>query len=222
MSMLRIGLVLFSLSATSAGAEVIIAGGSGSFYCEDGADIIKMIESAAKGRGATLGDTCKPIVPGTKIDATSVNWIDDLAVGRGEVDGKKDVAFIARKQTPMPTSEGRTYKRVSSVDVRNSPDKWAGRDIEFRNVSIYWVDDDDVRVLTDSSLTLFARNPRGSEVDFFKANCETQAEALASKCRASVRFRYDKHGEDSPGGLAKRTVLVSSDVEIVRASRPRR
>lgn len=97
--------------------------------------------------------------------------------------------------------------------MRATPDKWKGRDIEFRNVNVYWVDDDDVRLITSDSLTVFARGVRGGAQ--FKDKCETAKEALSSKCRATIRFSYDVYDVDQPSGLMKRTVLVTFNAELI-------
>lgn len=116
------------------------------------------------------------------------------------------------------------FKTISPRDVRNTPGKWMGRDIRFANVQIYWVDDDDVRILTGANVTLFSLHPlKGDQsvVERFRQNCETEREATSSKCRANVRFSYIRHSEDSPGGLFKRTVLVTTDATIEQPQ-PRR
>jgi hypothetical protein len=107
----------------------------------------------------------------------------------------------------------RTFKTISPSDVRATPSKWQGRDIEFRNVYVYWVDDDDIRLVTSDSLTVFAKRVRGGEQ--LKDKCETAKEALSSKCRAAVRFSYYSYDVDQPSGLAKRTVLMTLDAELI-------
>lgn len=126
--------------------------------------------------------------------------------------------------TPAPVEAKRTYKIVGPEDVRNTPSKWIGRDIQFERVRVYWVADDDVRFLTRANLTLFGEDVRGDPqtLDFLRANCETAREVDMSKCVVSIKFRYTRHGEDNPGGLMKRTVLASDDIEVHRPLQRRR
>lgn len=117
------------------------------------------------------------------------------------------------------TAAPQDFKVVDPNDIRNTPTKWQGRPIQFNNVRVYWVSDTDVRILTNINLTLFAVKVVGppEAIQFYKSNCETEREATSQKCRASVRFTYLKHGEDTPSGLMKRTVLISNDVTFVRS-----
>jgi hypothetical protein len=121
------------------------------------------------------------------------------------------------KPAPPPPPPPRTFKAISPSDVRATPGKWQGRDIEFRNVYVYWVDDDDIRLVTSDSLTVFAKRVRGGEQ--LKDKCETAKEALSAKCRATVRFSYHSYDVDQPSGLAKRTVLMTLDAELIIARR---
>ena len=112
----------------------------------------------------------------------------------------------------------RNFKSIDPDDVRNTPGKWAGRDIEFASVQVYWVDDNDVRLLTHSALTVFAKSLTGSlaDVAHFRANCETAKESNLPSCRARLRFSYSRHSEDMPTGLRKRTVIVTDNAELIR------
>lgn len=118
----------------------------------------------------------------------------------------------------------RSFKRIDPSDVRATPEKWVGRDIEFASVRVYWVADDDLRVLTPVGMTLFGRAPSGDAADvaYLRENCETSKEADSNKCRVRVRFSYTQHKTDMPGGLAKRTVLIAPQVEFARIGKPRR
>ncbi|MET3892805.1 hypothetical protein ABIE41_003881 [Bosea sp. OAE506] len=124
---------------------------------------------------------------------------------------------------PAPFS-ARTFKRIDPADVKNTPDKWVNRDIEFASVRVYWVADNDLRILTNDSMTLFGRAPLGDPADvaYLRENCETSKEADTAKCRVRVRFNYTEHRTDMPGGMFKRTVLVAPQVEFARLGKTRR
>lgn len=146
------------------------------------------------------------------------------------IDGKKSAPsvsvppVVSASPEPKPAAIDASYKTVDPRDVQATPDKWKDRGIQFNRVQVYWVADDDVRILTGTSLTLFARNVVGppEAVRFFKQECETSREALSEKCRAAVRFSYFRHGEDQPNGYQKRVVLQSNDLEFVRLPQRRR
>lgn len=111
-------------------------------------------------------------------------------------------------------------KVIDPSDVNNTPAKWQDRTLEIRNARVYWVADDDVRILMPGfvSMTLFAINVVGPQaaVDHYKRECETSREADQPKCRATVRFSYFRHSKDKPDGYRDRTVLVTRDLEFVR------
>lgn len=125
---------------------------------------------------------------------------------------------------PAAPAAPKSYKRIDPADVRATPEKWVNRDLEFATANIYWVADDDLRVLTKDNMTLFGLSPAGSPEDiaYLKDNCETSKEAQTSKCRVRVRFSYVRHSEDSPGGMFKRTVLVAPKIEFARLGKSRR
>lgn len=152
------------------------------------------------------------------------SFADGRPVAFMTFDKSAEVAVAPTRTEVPPASSAnapRTFKLVSLEDVRNTPAKWQGRDIQFARVQVYWVGDDDVRFLTKSSLTLFGSGVRGDPkgVAFLKENCETSCEADMAKCTVTVKFSYKRHGEDSPNGLMKRTILVSDDIEIARPGR---
>ena len=129
--------------------------------------------------------------------------------------GKPYVPAVAAVP-PKPATK--TYKRIDVTDVMATPGKWVDRDIEFASANVYWVADDDLRILTSINMTLFGRAATGTPADlaYLKENCETAKEAQSSKCRIRVRFAYSDHSEDKPNGFSKRTVLVAPTVELVR------
>lgn len=118
----------------------------------------------------------------------------------------------------------KTYKRIDVTDVMATPDKWVDRDIEFASANVYWVADNDLRILTSINMTLFSRAATGTDAElaYLKENCETAKEAQSAKCRVRVRFAYNRHSEDKPNGFSKRTVLASPTVELVRLQSGRR
>lgn len=131
----------------------------------------------------------------------------------------------AAPAAPAPAKPApKTYKRVDVTDVMATPGKWVDRDIEFASANVYWVADDDLRILTSINMTLFGRAATGSPADlaYLKENCETAKEAQSAKCRVRVRFAYNRHTEDKPNGFSKRTVLASPTVELVRLQSGRR
>jgi hypothetical protein len=194
-------------------------GPDGAAYCVD-ADDFERILKKEKPRS-----NCGVIPPGTTTFVTVTKEIGDMSAGLGIADGINDgkpihILFVGKTAEAPRSFDTRQFKRVDAPDIRNTPEKWIGRDIEIRNVNVYWVADDDVRFLTNSSLTIFGSKVQGADADFLRENCETQREAASSKCRANIRFSYSWHGEDNPGGLAKRVVIKTSDVMAIR-QRPR-
>lgn len=241
--MMRFGLIIAAICLISApaAAEKVYAGANGGVYCSSESDLIGTISGRIKG----LGPTCKSLPSFASIDARNFARTGNVSIGGGDFGESKNIFFVAihdvlpsaspapPSSTPIaaasrsqstsepPRSEvrgSRNAKRVSPGDVRNTPDKWVGRDIEFASTQVYWVADDDVRILTGTNLTLFAKAVRSDSLAHYRSECETENEARQTKCRAIVRFTYERHGEDSPNGLFKRTVLVSSDVELIRPS----
>lgn len=209
-------LALLSMGG-AAMAEKVIVGSKGGIVCTDARDMLAMIERKLKGQPLDMGSTCQPVPASTTIEATSTEDLTpEIKGGLGKNADGKAIAFLIWRDVVKPTSDGRTFKRVSPNDVRNTPAKWQGRDIEFVNVNVYWVANDDVRIITDTNVTLFATDIRSVEASFFSSQCETQDEALSRKCKATVRFKYDEFGEDQPNGIFKRIVLTSNDVELIR------
>lgn len=143
-----------------------------------------------------------------------------------EVSVQPIAAAVPKPSAPPPTISfsARSFKRIDPADVKNTPDKWVGRDIEFASVRVYWVADDDLRVLTTDGMTLFGRAPLGDPADvaYLRENCETSKEADSNKCRVRVRFNYTEHRTDTPGGMFKRTILIAPQVEFARIGKPKR
>ncbi len=220
----------FVIAATShsfaqSGVATLTVPTKGAVYCIDPDDIIKMAA------GQKANGTCGVIPGGSKIAAVGVQTTNGITGGYGIVDGinnGKAVAFVfsqedANQAAPEKKApfEARTFKRVSPADVEATPDKWKNRDIEFQNVNVYWVSDDDVRFVTSANVTVFASDVQGENVAFYRDNCETAKEAFSSKCRVTIRFSYAWHGEDNPSSRSTRTVLKTTDIQIQRRG-PRR
>lgn len=214
-------LALSCMAVAPAQAEKVYAGSKGGFWCREEEDLLGVVAGRFKGRKDGLGPSCETIRPFSQIDAKTVVKIDELtAAGQGDTETANGVRFIVFRDKLPPTD--RTFKRVSPNDVRNTPTKWKGRPIEFANVNVYWVGDDDVRILTGTNVTLFATKIRSADRGHFSNGCETEDEAMSRKCKATVRFVYQDHDEDQPNGLFKRIVLTSDDVELIRAPAGRR
>jgi hypothetical protein len=224
-----------AVSSTAAVAlEPIVAGREGLYACDN---IVQMktfmVELFFGGKSDDL--KCSSIPAGTRILGDNVRRVNGFISGDGVANSfRNGVAFaffgIAEPQqspaaaappaaappAPPPVyvpPPPRVFKVISPSDVRATPDKWQGRDIEFRNVNVYWVDDDDIRITTSDSLTVFVKRVRGGGQ--LKDKCETVKDAVSSKCRATVRFSYQAYDVDQPSGLAKRTVLVTNDAELI-------
>lgn len=216
MKVAALSIMLAILACGSAQAEKVYAGSRGGFSCEDQNDVIVTAAGRLKAADFPLGKSCSAIEPYTTIDAIKSDALnDETTFGVGTIKGGDKIIFVVYRDVIPVTSHGRTFKRVSPVDVRNTPSKWKGRDIEFASVNVYWVADDDVRLLT-TALTVFATKVRGSAVEFLRKECETQAEAVSSKCRVMARIKYAEHDEDKPDGFSSRTILKTADVELIR------
>lgn len=225
---------LLIAASTSVSAQTVTIPASGSLFCEDPKIMLQIVMATLMGAKPDNFESCFTLKGGTQIAADKMEQMSDsVRLGIGKIsDGPsagKSGAFIMVSETQAkpvekPTSWGRTFKRISPNEVRNAPTKWEGRDIEFRNVNVYWVDDNDVRFVTEARVTLFAKEVRGANADreFLRANCETEDEALSRKCLVTVRFKYDEHDVDQPTGIVKRTVLRSADVEVERIPQRRR
>lgn len=233
--LVRIFALIFFAFTSVCFAEEIIIGSKGGVSCDDPKDLEHMIASAATGKNITSSGSCRMLPKGTKIETIKYEKIGDgIIMGIGKIIGtinNKDViiftSFIEEIQNTSTTKSKqekqltRSFKLVSPTDVKNTPTKWMERDIEFTSINVYWVEDDDVRILTGTTLTLFAKKVIGSESDikFLKNNCETANESSSRKCKAKVRFSYSEHSEDMPSGIRKRTVIISDDVELIRVNR---
>jgi hypothetical protein len=127
------------------------------------------------------------------------------------------VSALASLAIMAVAAEAQEFKRVAPADVRNAPEKFQGRSIEFTNVNVYWVAENNVRILTGAGLMLLARNVAENDASaFFARECGTEDMAVSSRCRATVRFSFDRHDVDNPTGERKRTVLLSWDAELTR------
>jgi hypothetical protein len=214
-------------SQTSPQPQMITVPSTGAMFCQDSNDISRLVLKQ------TPLKSCGVIQPGKMILSLNMKEEAGIKGGIGIADGineGKPFTFIMTEEVAGPTksstkktfSDARQFKAVSPSDVRNTPGKWVGRDIEFSNVNVYWVSDDDVRFITKTSLTIFAESVQGEDVDFLRKNCETEKEAFSGQCRVNVRFSYQTHSEDSPTGIAKRTVIMTDDVMVFRVKGRRR
>lgn len=223
--------VLIGLVGAPAAAETITAGSGGGFWCLSEEDFAGTVAGKYDASKDKLGPSCRKIASGAAVEASLAEKKPGLAYGVGRFDGKESMPFLvfqdeASAQQPAATAKApadvpfdakRAFKRVSPADVRNSPDKWQGRPIEFADVQVYWIDDKEVRVLTKTNVTLFlGKYVANDDMKHFSQECETEAEALSKKCRATVRFVYSKHLEDNPTSSMTRTVLISRDAELTR------
>ena len=217
-------LALFGLAIAPAASQTVVANDAGGFWCATEEDFSKTVRGDFQKTDSQMGPSCRAIAGGTTVKASVSDKKPGMAYGVASFDGKDDVPFLifqdaeaAGSPASPALSEKRTFKRVSPVDVRNSPSKWMGRPIEFARVQVYWIDEGEIRVLTDGGLTLFiGKYVQNDDVKFFAKECETQDEALSPKCRASVRFVYSKHLEDNPTSSMTRTILISRDAELKR------
>lgn len=109
--------------------------------------------------GAVVIDTSKCVVIFN--DADRLKCFDDAvkqSIENGPPAASANPASApARPATVTTQAAADEFKLVDPNDVRNTPEKWQGRKIQFNNVRVYWVADNDVRIITNTSLTLFAR-----------------------------------------------------------------
>lgn len=235
---LLLALAVVLAACGPAAAEKVQAGKRGGFWCADINDFEKTLKGEYKNALAAVGPSCKIIDANATVEADSTDKGGRLLYGLGRFDGKTAVPFVLYQDdvaapppapatparapaSPPEGAEKRTYKRVSPRDLRNAPDKWQGRDIEFANVQVYWTDDDDVRITANTNVMLLARSVSSTDARFLRSECKTELEASMRKCRVTARFRLDRYGEDKPVGILKRTVLVARDVELIRAGKKR-
>lgn len=109
----------------------------------------------------------------------------------------------------------RDFKRLAPDDLYSAPTKWVGQPIELADVYVYWVGDDDVRLVVRNNLAVFAsRVVPGFDATRLKSRCETVETAFTAKCKATVRFTYHWAGEDILSGYVRRIVLKSADAEL--------
>lgn len=157
-------------------------------------------------------------------DKERLECFDKAVIDRIEGKGGSHLAATTSGSKTLQEPASEPIKIVDPADVRATPSKWQDRKIQFGRVNVYWVSDDDVRILTGAGVTLFAERVLGPSdaIEFFKRECETSKEANSAKCRATVKFSYYEHSTDSPGGLRKRTVLSTKDLEFVRPPQRRR
>lgn len=205
------------LASWSARAETMTAGERGGFWCTIESDFNGTLAGKFKSRPDKVGPSCEVIRPGGPI----LDPRDVVAANDGAVRGRADFMYggSAFFYANLPTG---SFKRVSPEDVRNAPDKWKDRDIEFQNVHVYWVDIMDVRIVTATNLTVFARfNEESDTTRWFEKNCDTQEAALSSRCAASMRFRYVGAGTDTADGYSVRYVLRADNPILIRKSRGR-
>lgn len=214
--------------ATVAHAESFTVPGTGALRCDTVDDLQAFLTKSLTGEKADASK-CAVIEKGAVIDVIWINAASGMRTGMATspaINGGKPFAVLSPEAAaaetpaaqPKAADETRVYKQVSPADVAATPTKWMGRDLEFKTVQVYWVDDDDVRLLTSQMMTIFVQRPRGSasDVEYFRKNCETSKEATSPKCRARVRFNYSDYGTDKPNGYMLRTVLKSSDAVLTR------
>jgi hypothetical protein len=216
-------------------AENYIVGVKGGMYCKTPDDLTNQIAAAMNGSHESFPG-CGMLKPGALISTTVLNKIKGLVGGQGTSPGVLaggDFAFTAVDEevgavsapSPRPATakapagdSTRSYKVVGYDDVRASPAKWLGRDLAFRAVQVYWVEDNDVRFITNSMVTVFGKNivAPTKDIEYLRANCETSKEAFSSKCRATIHFSYSNFDEDHPTPLVKRLVIMSDDIAVIR------
>lgn len=219
-------------TVTPAAAVDHVISVNGGVFCRDAAQIESAIIALSSGqniRGSHVS-SCFALPPRITIDIESQTTIDGVQRGAATAyapTGERVVGVFASliaaqvKTTPRTPPPARSFKTVSPTDVRATPAKWVARDLEFSNVRVYWVDDDDVRFLTNASLTVFASAVRGDArlVSALKSGCETAKETELARCRVAIRFSYNLHGEDKPNGYLTRTVIETDDVEVIQKRR---
>jgi hypothetical protein len=108
------------------------------------------------------------------------------------------------------------YRVVDTADVRVSPNKFKGKNIELRGMNCYYSDDDDYRC-TDGTVTVFAKAAT-SESNWLEKNCDTMKKFMSAQCKATVRFSYDEVTEDLLSGYKTRTILQTDTVTVIRSS----
>lgn len=220
-------------ASTPGHAENYVVGPKGGVYCKTPDELSNQIMSAMKGTHESFPG-CGVLNPGTPITTSYLDKSSGIVVGAGTspnilggvvfafttVEGDGAAAPPAKAAPPKaPAGDpSRTYKVIGPEDVRNTPGKWVGRDLAFKNIHVYWVQDDDVRFITHAMVTVFAKNVSGDEKDlnFLRTNCETSKEADLPKCRVTIHFSYDKFDEDHPTPTVTRLVVDTSDIAVLR------
>jgi hypothetical protein len=220
--------------ANPATADMYKIGEKGVVYCETlerlSAFAVDVLKSRASGIKADERG-CGSLKPSTVVDVVHMTSVDGVSHGllkSEQAFGGKPVYFISNSSldkvsnSPIVNNDfAEQFKTISPSDVRATPSKWVGRNLEFKNVSVYWVEDDDVRFVTTDLLTLFAKKVQGStaDIEYLKNNCETLREVVSGKCRVSVKFNYTEHDTDNPTSSSNRTVLTASEVFVTRRAR---
>jgi hypothetical protein len=222
--------------STAGQAADYVFGNKGAIYCETEKDLALIVAtSLSKNKDVPSPNGCGTIPPGAVGSLIELKRVESFVSGavviafvaKGKpvyfltVEDEIDKKQIATKTESTDSQILKNHRIISPRDVRNTPDKWQNRPIEFKSINVYWVDNNDVRFITSESVTLFATDVSGDEntLKYLKENCETEREAISLKCRVNVKFSYYKSGEDQPSGWAKRTTLISADAIVTRVVR---
>lgn len=112
----------------------------------------------------------------------------------------------------------RPYVKIDILDVIAAPQKWMKQDIEISGARVYWVEDNDIRIIADHSTTIFVKFAAGPEKFHFKKECSALRNALTDpRCLAVARFSYDQFSVDSPLGTERRFILGGLSAELRQA-----
>lgn len=204
--------VLTSLAVVPAVAEDVTTGQRGGFWCPDETSFEATIAGRHQDRKDGIGSSCELIKPTLVIhDAKAVTLVPGGVTGRADFMYGPDAFFMAYL-------DPREFKRVEPTDLMVAPEKWVGRPIELVGVSVYWIDEREVRILTGAQVMVVAgRVTKNQDAEFFARECATIAEAQTPKCRATVRFVFGRHEvERSHIADVRRRVLLSRDAELIQ------
>lgn len=119
----------------------------------------------------------------------------------------------AEPAAPAPETTAKTFKVVDVSDLYVGPNKYAGRDIEVRNLKCYFADKDDYRCIAPGTyVAIFTKTVEPALArQWMEDKCDQIKTAVtSSRCTFHLRFTYtsDDFDNDVVSGMQQRVVIT--------------
>lgn len=160
-----------------------------------------------------MAEDCKAI----KDSAARLACFDKAAGETPAAQAAPAPAPAAQKDAPVapaPEPPAKTFKVVDVADLYVGPNKYAGRDIEVRNLKCYFADKDDYRCIAPGAVhvAIFSKTVEPALArQWMEDKCDQIRTAVtSSRCTFHLRFTYsaDDFENDVVSGMQQRVVIT--------------